>query len=72
MADALGCDLVYALVPRRPLRRMLEDQAFRRAEALVERVSESMEMEDQGVAVRELHRRMFDRRCAEPDRGERS
>lgn len=58
MADALGCDVVYALVPRSPLRRMLEDQALRRAEALVERVSASMELEDQGVAASERQRQM--------------
>ena len=32
-ADALGCDLVYALIPRRPLEEMLHDQAQKVAQA---------------------------------------
>lgn len=49
LAEALDCDLVYALVPRGSLKEMMERQAERIAEGLVRRVSESMELEEQGV-----------------------
>lgn len=48
-ADALECDLVYALVPRRPLAEMVDEQARRRASALVQQVDHSMRLEDQQV-----------------------
>ena len=48
-ANALGCDLVYALVPRTPL----EDQVRVQAERVLARdfasVANSMRLEDQGV-----------------------
>jgi len=49
LADALDCDLVYALVPRTSLAQTLEAQARRKAEAMVGRVADSMKMEAQGV-----------------------
>lgn len=49
-ADALNCDLVYALVPRDgSLERTVRTQAHRRANALVDAVDRSMELEDQAV-----------------------
>lgn len=50
LADALDCDLVYALVPRTSLAQTLESQARRKAAQLVGRVAESMKLEAQGVA----------------------
>jgi predicted DNA-binding mobile mystery protein A len=49
LADALECDLVYALVPRTSLAQTLEAQARRKAAALVGRVADSMKLEAQGV-----------------------
>lgn len=49
LAEALDCDLVYALVPRTSLADMLMAQAERRAAGLVRGVSDSMELESQGV-----------------------
>ena len=49
-ADALDCDLVYALVPRRPLEEMVADQARRKAGALLASVGHSMLLEDQQVS----------------------
>jgi len=49
LADALDCDLVYALVPRSSLARTLEAQAEKKAAQLVGRVADSMELEAQGV-----------------------
>ena len=49
LADALDCDLVYALVPCSSLARTLEAQAEKKAAQLVGRVADSMELEAQGV-----------------------
>jgi predicted DNA-binding mobile mystery protein A len=49
-ADALDCDLVYALVPRRPLEQMVEDRARVRAAAQLQAVDHSMRLESQGVS----------------------
>jgi predicted DNA-binding mobile mystery protein A len=46
-AVALGCDLVYALVPRRPLEQTVHGQARRRAQAAIATVTHSMLLEDQ-------------------------
>lgn len=48
-ADALDCDLVYALVPRRTLQDMVADQARVKAVALLANVGHSMLLEDQQV-----------------------
>jgi len=49
-ADALNCDVVYALVPRDgSLERTVQEQARRRASALVNAVDRSMELEGQAV-----------------------
>jgi predicted DNA-binding mobile mystery protein A len=50
LADALDCDLVYALVPRTSLAQTLESQAHAKAAHLVGRVADSMKLEAQGVA----------------------
>lgn len=56
IADGLDCDLVYAIVPRHSLQHTLECQAERIARDLVGRVSESMELEEQGVSGDESRR----------------
>lgn len=48
-ADALGCDLVYALIPRRPLQDTLEEQAAHVAKKQWAAVAHSMALEDQQV-----------------------
>jgi predicted DNA-binding mobile mystery protein A len=53
LADALGCRLVYALVPTKPLDEMRRDQAQRVAARLLRTASHSMKMEDQGVSAPE-------------------
>lgn len=50
LADALDCDLVYALVPRSSLAGTLESQAEKKAAHIVGRVADSMKLEAQGVA----------------------
>jgi predicted DNA-binding mobile mystery protein A len=50
-ADALQCDLVYALVPRRPLDDVVTEQARRRALERVGQVAHTMALEDQAIAA---------------------
>ncbi len=59
LADAMDCQLVYALVPRAgSLRRVLERQAERVAEQLVGRVSDSMDLEAQSIGADERARQV--------------
>jgi predicted DNA-binding mobile mystery protein A len=51
VADALGCDLVYALVPRRPLAEMVDERAAELARQRVLGVAHSMALEKQGVSA---------------------
>lgn len=46
-ANALDCQLVYALVPRRPLSELIEERAATRAKRIMEATSHSMALEDQ-------------------------
>lgn len=66
-AAALGCELVYALVPRRSLAAVLEEQADRVARDQVSRVRHSMALEDQSTSpkvaereVAEVRQRLLD------------
>lgn len=49
-AKALQCRLVYALVPDKPLEKILDDQALKAAENLVGEVSHSMTLEKQSIS----------------------
>ena len=49
VADALECEVVYALVPRRPLDDMVTAQARHRARERVEQVAHTMALEDQAL-----------------------
>ena len=48
-ADALGCDLVYLLVPRRPLNAIVRDRARELAHRQVSAVEQTMRLEDQAT-----------------------
>lgn len=61
--DALGCDLVYALVPRRPLEDMVADQARLKADALLTAVGHYMLLEDQQVPA-DVAREQLDEQIA--------
>ena len=68
-ADALDCDLVYALVPRRSLADAVAAQARRKAVAHLRGVTHHSRLEDQAVSdddtaaqVNELAARLMDRR----------
>jgi len=58
LARGLDCDLVYALVPRKSLQEMMEEQALRRARSLAHTVSSSMELEAQGIPEEERERQV--------------
>jgi predicted DNA-binding mobile mystery protein A len=49
VAEALDCELQYALIPRLPLKKMLSEQASIVAGKQMERVSYTMALEDQKV-----------------------
>jgi predicted DNA-binding mobile mystery protein A len=54
-ADALGCDLVYLLVPRQPLTTVVRERARELAHLQVAAVEQTMRLEDQATgATREL------------------
>jgi predicted DNA-binding mobile mystery protein A len=48
-ADALGCDLVYLLVPRRPLTAVVRERARELAHQQVAAIEQTMRLEDQAT-----------------------
>jgi len=71
-AEALGCRLVYALVPERPLAEIVSRRAKLVAERQSEAVEHSMRLEDQAVqdkrARAELRRHLIDELLRRPAR----
>lgn len=61
-ADAMQCDLVYALVPRKPLQKLIEDRAVEVAGKMIEPVSHSMALE--GLQTDALRRNRLIRETA--------
>ncbi|MFW6731109.1 MAG: mobile mystery protein A [Synechococcus sp.] len=49
VAEALDCELQYALVPRRPLREMRREQALRLAQQWQQRAGRTMALEAQPI-----------------------
>jgi predicted DNA-binding mobile mystery protein A len=49
VAEALDCELQYALVPRRPLREMRRQQAVRLAQQIQQRAGRTMALEAQPI-----------------------
>lgn len=60
VADALECDVVYALVPRRSLDEMVKQRARTRALERLGRVAHTMALEDQALSSEQLERRVRD------------
>ena len=56
LAGALGCRVVYALVPEKPLAEIQHDRARQIADGLVKSASHSMKLEAQSVSEREQRR----------------
>ena len=71
-AEALGCRLVYALVPERPLAETVRERADLVASRQIGAVAQSMRLEDQEVksrdVARELHSREVERLLRRPAR----
>lgn len=57
-AEALGCTLVYALVPKTSLEDAVQQRARRIALAALQRVAHTMKLEDQGVGDANLEARI--------------
>ncbi|MBL7544544.1 MAG: mobile mystery protein A [Bdellovibrionaceae bacterium] len=56
-AHALNCDLVYSLVPKKSLQKIVDDQATRVAKTILARTTHTMqlEMQEAGVEETKLH-----------------
>jgi predicted DNA-binding mobile mystery protein A len=67
LADAAGCDLVYAIVPRKKIAVLLRERAMVKAEALLRNADVQMTLEDQQVqgSLKARIRRLADQLVAE-------
>jgi predicted DNA-binding mobile mystery protein A len=59
-ADALECDLVYVLVPRASLDEVVRNRARTVARADIATVDRTMRLEQQGLTIDQLERRIDD------------
>ena len=64
-AEALGCRLVYALVPIKPLTQTIEERASRIAEAQIAAVEQTMKLEAQAVSNKKQRKQAHRRRVEE-------
>lgn len=62
LADALDCELVYGLIPRRPLSEVVEARVDQIAREEVFGVLHSMSLEDQGTTSEFVERQLAERR----------
>ena len=62
LAAALDCELVYGLVPRKPLREMIEERADLLAKREILGVAHSMSLEDQRPSDAFIERQIEERR----------
>ena len=71
-AEALGCRLVYALVPEKPLAETVRERAELIAERQLKAVEQTMRLEDQSVkdttAAKDLRRQFVDELLRRPAR----
>ena len=59
-ADALGCDLQYVFVPRKPLEKLIAEQALRRANEKLGRINQSQALEASAIETGPLSRAVTD------------
>ena len=64
-AEALGCQLVYILVPHKPLTKTIEERALQVAESQLASVEQTMRLEAQGVTDKTARRSTKQRLAAE-------
>src|SRR5882672_7341961 len=71
-AEALGCRLVYALIPEKPLAETVRERAEIISERQLKAVEQTMRLEDQSVkdttAAKDLRRRFMDELLRRPAR----
>ena len=60
VADVLGCDLQYVLVPRKPLERQIAGQALKKASSKIGRVNQSQALEASALEADSLSRAIAD------------
>lgn len=60
VADALGCDLQYVFVPRKPLGDMVAEQALKRARDKLGRINQSQALEASAMESQSLSRAVVD------------
>ena len=60
LAEAMDCEVIYTIVPKKPLDQVLRDRAELIARRTLRRTVHSMDLERQGLGVREQER-AFDR-----------
>ncbi len=63
VANALNCELMYMLIPKESLRSTLRNQAKKIAKQHMQRVSHTMQLENQGIDVKhqeELEKELID------------
>jgi predicted DNA-binding mobile mystery protein A len=53
IAHALNCDFVYAFIPQKPLKKMVEEQAYKIAISQVNNVSHNMLLEKQMLLLKQ-------------------
>ena len=54
IADALGCDVQYVLVPRKPLEQMIAERAMKKASTKLGRVNQSQALEASALEAASL------------------
>jgi predicted DNA-binding mobile mystery protein A len=59
-AEALGCELQYVLVPRKPVGEMVAEQALKRARDKVGRINQSQALEASAMESQSLSRAVAD------------
>jgi predicted DNA-binding mobile mystery protein A len=71
-AEALGCRLVYTLVPEKPLTETVQERADLVAQRQLKAVEQTMRLEDQSVrdktAAKDLHRQFVEELMRRPAR----
>jgi predicted DNA-binding mobile mystery protein A len=60
VAKALGCKLIYCLVPIEPLDKILEKQARLVAKKRIKAINHSMKLEEQGLSQKQLQQQEDD------------
>lgn len=69
LANVLGCELQYALVPRKPLAQLREARALELAQEEIASVAHTMALEDQSVSSKQLRDQVQRRARALLNRG---